>query len=340
MAHSAPSWWAARNLKAACLLPLSFLFSTVSALRRLAWRCGIFKAQRIPVPVIVVGNVAAGGSGKTPVVIWLVEALRRKGFTPGIVSRGYGGTAIAPRAVRSGDSPNDTGDEPLLLVARTAAPMWIGRKRAEVALALLAANPEVNVIVTDDGLQHYALDRDVEIVVLDENVLGNGWPLPAGPLREPLSRVRKAHLAILHGELSRHTHAAIGAVPTATMSLRPAALYRLQEPTDVVDVDVFQGMRLKAVAGIGRPERFFETLRGTGLSLADTRAFPDHHQFASQDFSEFRNDIVMTEKDAVKCQSFAKDNWYSLIVGARLSESFWSRFQAKLVSHSDKRLNV
>jgi tetraacyldisaccharide 4'-kinase len=317
MPRSTPFWWANRGPLAWPQLPFAALFALVSAVRRFAWHIGLFHSQRLPVPVIVVGNVAVGGSGKTPVVIWLAEALRQHGWVPGIISRGYGGRAAVPTAVLPRSEPAEVGDEPVLISRRTGVPMWIGSDRPAVGKALLAAHPQVNVIISDDGLQHYRLERDVEIVVLDERILGNTLPLPAGPMRESLRRVRDAHLAILHGESSARTRAAIGAVPAVSMSLKAGRFYRLQEPAEQKDAAELQPLTLKALAGIGRPERFFESLRGLGLEPRDTRAFPDHHVFSARDLAlDGADALLMTEKDAIKCRPIAPEQTWVLPVDA------------------------
>jgi tetraacyldisaccharide 4'-kinase len=302
-------------------LPFAALFVVVSTLRRLAWRMGCFKSQRLSARVVVVGNVAAGGSGKTPVVIWLTNMLRQQGWTPGIISRGYGGRVALPTAVMSMSDPGEVGDEPVLLSRRTGVPVWIGHDRPAVGRALLSAHPQVDVIISDDGLQHYRLARDVEIVVLDERVLGNALPLPAGPLREPLRRVRKAHLAVLHGESSARTHAAIGDVPMVNMSLKAGRFYRLQDSAQQIDASQLRLVKLKAVAGIGRPERFFESLRALGLAPRDMRAFPDHHAFSARDLAlDGADALLMTEKDAIKCRAIAPEQTWVLPVDADIDE--------------------
>src|SRR5690606_5364172 len=182
--------WMRRGLLAWCLLPLACLFGLMAGLRRGFYRLGWLKSTRLPVPVIVVGNLFVGGTGKTPMVIFLVEALRAAGYQPGVISRGYGSKESAPQAVTSASSPQAAGDEPLLIAQRTGCPVMVGRDRAAAAQALLARHPQVDLIISDDGLQHYALGRDVEIVLFDARGGGNGWLMPAGPLREPLSRPR------------------------------------------------------------------------------------------------------------------------------------------------------
>jgi len=319
MPRSTPFWWANRGPLAWPQLPFAVLFSLLSSARRFAWHIGLFHEQRLPVKVIVVGNVAVGGSGKTPVVIWLAEALRQQGWIPGIISRGYGGRAAVPTPVLPRSDPAEVGDEPVLISRRTGVPTWIGRDRPAVGRALLAAHPQVNVIISDDGLQHYRLARDVEIVVLDERILGNILPLPAGPMREPLRRVRQSQLAILHGESSARTRAAIGTVPTVGMALVPGRFYRLHEPSEQADAVQLKALTLKALAGIGRPERFFESLRELGLEPRDTRAFPDHHVFSVRDLAlDGADALLMTEKDAIKCRAIAPEQTWVLPVDAHI----------------------
>jgi len=265
-----PVWWSKRAWNAILWLPLAGLFFGVSALRRLAYRTGWLRAESLPVPVIVVGNIAAGGSGKTPVVIWLAAALRARGFSPGILSRGYGGQVQAPTAVQTDSDPQIVGDEPVLLARRTACPLWIARDRVAAGRALLAVHPEVNVLITDDGLQHYRLARSAEIVVLDETILGNAWPLPAGPLREPISRLANVQLLICNGVVSPRLQGLLPPVPQVSMHLRAQQFYRLNAPMERRDVTDFTGLRLHALAGIGHPERFFASLRGLGLRLEST----------------------------------------------------------------------
>lgn len=267
-------------------------------------------AQRLPVPVVVVGNITVGGSGKTPVVIALVEALRAAGFRPGIISRGYGGSLRGVHEVPLDGEASVSGDEPVLMKIRTNAPVVVGRDRVAAA-RLLCERHAVDVIVSDDGLQHYRLARDVEIVVVDgRRRFGNGRLLPAGPLREPESRLDLADIMLVNGKRGPDelgfdldlgdAHALDGS------SSRPLAS--------------FAGMTVHAVAGIGHPPRFFDALRDRGLDVIE-HAFPDHHAFAQSDlaFSD-GNPVLMTEKDAVKCRKFAAPNWFSVPVDIELPQ--------------------
>jgi tetraacyldisaccharide 4'-kinase len=321
MASTAPSWWSRRGPAAWPWLPLAALFAGVSAVRRHLYRRGALASQKLPVPVVVVGNVAAGGSGKTPAAIWLAESLRRRGLSPGIVSRGYGGRVEGPAQVLPESSPHDVGDEPLLLARRCKVPVFIGRDRVAAARSLLAAHPEVDVLITDDGLQHYRLQRDIEIVVVDEKMLGNAWPLPAGPLREPLSRAADATLVLAHGPLSAPVRAALGEVPVFDMSLLAGRWYRLADPAERRDARDFAGLRTRAVAGIGRPQRFFDTLRAQGVRPDAMQAYPDHHAFTARDLAvEGFDAVLMTEKDAIKCTPFAPAQTWVLPVNALISD--------------------
>ncbi|MGH8618255.1 MAG: tetraacyldisaccharide 4'-kinase [Burkholderiales bacterium] len=304
------------------LLPLSGLFALLIALRRALFRAGLFRAHRLPVPVIVVGNLTVGGSGKTPLVLWLAARLLAQGHRPGIISRGYGGTAAGPRAVAPGDDPAIVGDEPALLAARAGVPVWIGADRAAAAAALLAAHPACDILVSDDGLQHYALARDFEIAVVDgARGFGNGWLLPAGPLREPLSRLTGVDAVVVNG-----TGTPDG-VPAGALHLRleGGTLRNLREPARSAPAAGFAGRPVHAMAGIGDPERFFRHLEALGLTIV-RHPFPDHHAYTAADLEVPATDlIVMTEKDAVKCAAFATERCWALPVEARVDEALAAR---------------
>lgn len=294
------------------LLPLSWLFGLVAALRRLAYRRGWRSSARLGVPVVVVGNLIVGGAGKTPLSLWLVEQLKAAGKHPGIISRGYGGQGQV-LAVTPQSDPARVGDEPVLLAARSGVPVFVGRRRADAGRALLAAHPEVDVLVCDDGLQHYALARDVEIVVSDRRGCGNGHLLPAGPLREPVSRLRGVDAVVVHAGAERLRDDAL------SMALLPGRFYALRNPAQQAGADQWAGRNIHAMAGIGHPERFFETLRGLGLSF-EAHPFPDHHAFVPDDFAFVGDDVLlMTEKDAVKCRPFYPGDAWVLPVTAQVS---------------------
>ena len=297
------------------LLPLSLLFWLVSSLRRALYRAGWKKIEQLPVPVIVVGNISVGGTGKTPLVIALVALLKDAGWRPGIISRGYQGKGRLPRHVTRDSEPTTMGDEPVLLVRKTGCPVWVGQNRVEAGQALLAHHPEVNIIVCDDGLQHYRLARDVEVVVIDAlRWFGNGQLLPAGPLREPVRRMRSADVVVINGwlpgaPLQRREF---------TMQLQGNLLYNLRNPELKAQPEIFVGQTLHAVAGIGHPLRFFKHLKKLGMHCEE-HPFPDHHAFTPQDFPWHESEaIVMTEKDAVKCVDFLGDNAWVLPVQAQL----------------------
>ena len=304
--------WYRLSWLSVALLPLAALFRLSANLRRLAYRIGVLRSERLPVPVIVVGNITAGGTGKTPLTLWLCGILQEQGFRPGIVSRGYGGrTSLL--AVTADSDPAAAGDEPVLLARRSRCPVWIGRDRVAAARALLAASPECDVIVCDDGLQHYRLQRDVEIVVLDgSRGLGNGLPLPAGPLRDGAARLRSVDAVVINGPGDPGLRTA----SRFDMSLEGSRFHNLLNPGHTASASEFQGRRLHAVAGIGNPSRFFGHLQRLGLSFT-AHAFPDHHPFAPADLDfENADEIIMTEKDAIKCQRFARENQWALSVDA------------------------
>ncbi len=285
--------------------PLAGLFLVLAGLRRLAYRYRLLPVHRLPVPVIVVGNISVGGTGKTPLTMWLVRSLQQAGWRPGIISRGYGGRHPGPAPVRPDSDPAAVGDEPLLLARRAGVPVWIGRRRAQAGRGLLAAHPEVNVLLADDGLQHYALARDLEIAVVDGvRRFGNGWPLPAGPLRELPRRLDTVDAVVVHGGDADWLQVR---APVYRMQLEPRRLRHLREADRTLPLDWLVGRQVQAVAGIGHPERFFTLLRSLG---ADVRphAYPDHHAFRDRDLPH--GTVVMTEKDAVKCTAFARaDDW-------------------------------
>ena len=311
-----PRVWAGRGLAACVLWPVSLLFWCVVRARAALYALGVLSSARVGVPVVVVGNVTAGGSGKTPVVIALCERLRAAGLSPGVVSRGYGGRARGVVEVGDQSLPVDVGDEPVLIARRTGCPVFVGRRRVDAARALLARHPEVDVLVADDGLQHLALGRDVEIVVMDERGVGNGWMMPAGPLREPVARLSRVDAIVMNGAVPDAAPATAG-VPRFAMRLAGASFYCLANPQVVRSATEFSG-GLHAVAGIGHPARFFEHLAGLGLAFS-AHPFPDHHAFVAQDLVFNESDaVLMTEKDAVKCAAFAREWMWVLRVDAQI----------------------
>ncbi|MDR1064001.1 MAG: tetraacyldisaccharide 4'-kinase [Azoarcus sp.] len=317
--RAAPSFWQRRGGPAALLLPASALFRCAAALRRWLYRRNILRRERLPAPVIVVGNISVGGSGKTPVVAWLAEELRKAGRHPGIISRGYGGNATASGQsclVDTDADPAFCGDEPALLARLTGCPVAIGKDRPAAARILLAAHPECDVIISDDGMQHYRLARTVEIAVLDEATLGNRWPLPSGPLREPLARLASVDLILVHGELSPWLRAALGAVAVAPMRLDGNRFRSIPDPSQWRDAAAFAGQRVHALAGIGQPQRFFDRLAAMGLEVVP-HPLPDHYRYRAADLAFAPGEPkLMTSKDAVKCAAFAPPDTWELPVRA------------------------
>ena len=306
--------WAHRGLLAWLLWPVSLLYGLAVAIRRWQFREGLMETHRVPACVIVVGNVVAGGAGKTPVVMALVRHLQARGLKVGVVSRGHGRSAQDCREVLSSSTTQEVGDEPALIHRDTGAPVFVAIRRVEAAQALLAKYPDTQVIVCDDGLQHYALQRDLEICVFDDRGIGNGFLLPAGPLREPWPRpaIRSRTTKNTHGKtqvgklwspietLLLHTgeHRAFKEGFTATRTL---AAHAIRSDGSVVPLAELRGQPLVALAAIAQPEKFFDMLRARGLTLAHTLALPDHYSFDSwsSPFHEVQT-LICTEKDAVK----------------------------------------
>ena len=281
------------------LWPLSLLYRAVTALRRGAYAIGWLRSGHAPVPVIVVGNLVVGGAGKTPTVMALVQALRAAGWTPGVVSRGHGRRGAQTLAVDDASLADDTGDEPLLICRRTQVPVWVGRRRLEAARALCAAHPEVNVLVADDGLQHLALAREVQVIVFDERGPGNGLLLPAGPLRQPLPRHLPVNSHVLYNA-ERPTTPWPGAL--AQRRLGGAVLlqdWRQGAAASPLALQALRGRPLLAAAGLASPQRFFGMLHAAGLDF-EVLALPDHHDFVRSPWPAGTADVLVTEKDAVK----------------------------------------
>lgn len=298
--------WLARGPLALALWPVSLPFRLLAALRRGCFRIGLLKSERLPVPVVVVGNIFIGGTGKTPLTIWLARQLRAAGLRPGVISRGHGGAEEAPREVLSSSSARDVGDEPLLIAARAGCPVVVGRRRAQAGRHLLALHPSVDVLIADDGLQHYALQRDVEIILFDGRGVGNGFTLPAGPLREPPSR-RRDVTVVNAPELTPALAQAVGGSPWQ-MRLAGDVAERLMDGGERLPLAAFAGRRILAAAGIGNPGRFFAMLRGAGLDVMEM-PLPDHHDFRDDPFQGVEADVILvTEKDAVKCRQLENIN--------------------------------
>lgn len=343
----APSFWETINPVSLLLWPLSVLFSWASQLRRLAYKKGFLSAHKLPVPVVIVGNIRVGGTGKTPIVITLAKELQKRGLRPGIISRGYAQsqesnqdshTAINGFEVLGNSSPATCGDEPVLmaeLLSSLNIPVFVGKKRYETGVALLKKYPTCDVIISDDGLQHYALARnparsggqDIEIVVRDARGDGNTFLLPAGPLREPKSRPRDVTLQTgldLKITQTNYLGASIYLIPVEL-----GQAYRLTDPEETLPLQSFVTKKVLAAAGLGHPQKFFDILNSTGLGIdpssdMKTLALPDHYSYETNPFEDHtlsdREAILITQKDAVKCKSFTDPRLWVVPLEAKLPE--------------------
>lgn len=310
--------WYGKTFLSLLLIPVSWLYTIFMMLRRLAYASGILPVQQVSVPVIVVGNITVGGAGKTPLIIWLAEFLKSQGLHPGVISRGYGGTAKQwPQQVRPDSNPFIVGDEPVLIAQRTHCPVAISPQRYAAAKAL-TEHTDCDVLLCDDGLQHYSLYRDIEIVVIDGiRRFGNGRCLPAGPLRESVTRLKRVNMLVCNGWGGKNEH------PMEYVTLNPRAL---NNDDKRIDIESFKNQTVHAVAGVSNPERFFSYLRGKKINIIK-HVFPDHHPYKTEDL-QFMDDlpVVMTEKDAVKCRSFADDKFWYLPIEAKMNNAFQHRF--------------
>ena len=321
------------------------LFSALVRRRRATYLGSAVDGPRHAVPVVVVGNITVGGAGKTPLTIALIEGLRARGFRPGVISRGYGRRATDVRRVTATDTADTVGDEPMLIALRTGAPVAVAPRRADAA-HLLERSGDVDLLIADDGLQHYALKRDIEVLVIDgRRGVGNGRLLPAGPLREPLSRVSACDFVVINAGADEQAPPSIPISPNSSEALLPvlnllharAATMHLASSAAVSLRDAarlpllaFAGQRVHAVAGIADPERFFAGLRRHGIDVVP-HPFPDHHAFAATDlvFDE-ELPVLMTEKDAVKCGALARENCYSVPIDAVLPTRLLDALAARL----------
>ena len=313
------------------LLPLSWLYCAVSSIRRKLYLSGVLERVKADVPVVVIGNIVAGGSGKTPLLIALCEYVKKRGFKPGVVSRGYGGSFTGVKQLSDGDTAALVGDEPLMIYRRTGVPVVIGSDRASAVERLLAEN-DCDIVFSDDGMQHYRMARDMEIAVVDAGRrFGNGLCLPAGPLRERVSRLDDVDLVVYNG----------GSDALASYKLQALNFDKLDANTERSLSDFKAGLEtskpLHAVAGIGNPPRFFNQLRSLGFVIVE-HAYADHHHYQQQDFEGWAQDcIVMTEKDAVKCDRLdLTDAWY-LQVDAVFSETLETELAARLLPLLEQR---
>ncbi|WP_127957974.1 tetraacyldisaccharide 4'-kinase [Serratia microhaemolytica] len=317
--------WSGRSPLYLLLLPLSWLYGLVSTLIRLSYRYGWRASWRAPVPVVVVGNLTAGGNGKTPLVIWLVQQLQQQGYRVGVVSRGYGGKAEHyPLLVGPETTSEQAGDEPVLIYQRTAAAMSIAPQRVAAVQALLERH-QVDIVITDDGLQHYALQRDFELVVIDGvRRFGNGWWLPAGPMRERASRLQQVDACVTNGGTAQPGEIAMQLLPQSAVNLLTG------ERRPVVELQ-----RVVAMAGIGHPARFFTTLAQLAVNVEQQVPFADHQAYTLAQLSTLAGDeqvLLMTEKDAVKCRTFAQANWWYLPVDAQLPVAQGERLVQRIIA--------
>jgi len=316
------TYWYSQNPVVWLLLPVSAIYCLLVFLRHVFYQTGIFKSYKLSTPVIIVGNITVGGTGKTPLLIALCDFLKQQGYRPGIVSRGYGGEFVGEHWVDENDDASIIGDEPYLILKRTQCPLVVGRDRVAAARLLLDKS-DCNIILSDDGLQHYRLQRDIEIAIVDTGrQFGNGFCLPSGPLRERVSRLKKVDIVVDHC-----TDDAACRDDNFSLKFSDAINLKTHETRSV---ESFKEYPVHAVAGIGHPSRFFNQLKNNGLDVV-THDYPDHHKFSNSDLS-FDDDypVLMTEKDAVKCQSFLADNLWSVPVNANLSEYFCQQLLARL----------
>ncbi len=309
-------WYSKKNLVSLALLPLAGLFCLIVKIRQYAYKREWLRSKNFPVPIIVVGNITVGGTGKTPLVIWLAQFLKKQGFNPGIISRGYGGSnKSSPQAVFADSDPQLVGDEPVLIARHSGCPVAVAPKRS-AAVEYLLDKYDCNLIISDDGLQHYALQRDIEIAVVDaQRGYGNERCLPAGPLREQLSRLKTVDCIITKG---------------IELQYEIQELRRVSDDKIVKPITALANQKVHAIAAIGNPSGFFQNLRQYGLKL-DCHEFRDHHIYDEHDIVFDDNlPVIMTEKDAVKCKKFAKPQHWYLPITAKLPESFKAQIKKKL----------
>lgn len=342
MSEKVNRFWYQRRLNILLwpLIPLAILFSFFAFIRRLAFRIGLKKVYTPSVPTLIVGNISVGGTGKTPLTILLADTLRKAGHTPVIVSRGYGGKGPFPQIVTASSDAYQVGDEPLMLATVTGSTVVVSPSRVQAA-QIAVEQCGATVIIADDGMQHYALGRHLEIAVVDASRgFGNGWRLPCGPLREGRSRLKKVDYVMVNGAKNDvDVAASLGSL--ANTIKKPVPMYldahSWRRVSDHSEIETPDGESVVAVAGIGNPQRFFSVLGTQGLEVMESRVFPDHHQYAASDFYSVSNlyPVVMTEKDAVKCQAFSRPHWYYLKVGAVLPEAVLSEIVQRVQELSD-----
>ena len=316
--------WKDRNPIAWALWPLSLIYCAVCEVRRYAFKVGILPVSYYKRPIIVVGNMTVGGSGKTPLTLWLVEHLRKSGYTPGVVARGYGRRhSRKSRIVTVKSTVAKVGDEPLMIAQRTNVPVAVANRRKD-AVNLLLRRYNCDIFVCDDGLQHYALNSDITIAMIDGDVrFGNSFCLPAGPLRERSSRIKSYDFQLIKG--SGHDNEWV-------MGIKVGEVSNILDPENTQRLEDIKGEKIQAVCGIGNPDSFFAVLTEAELDF-DLHPYPDHFDFEARDFEEFASSeamVLMTEKDAVKCKKFAKPNWWYLSITAAPPENFIQALDSRL----------
>jgi len=307
------------------LLPLSAIFWLISTLRRKAYQWGVFTQIQLSVPVIVVGNISVGGNGKTPVVLWLIQRCKTLGFTVGVISRGYGGKAKHyPLILDENTNTAEAGDEPVMIYQRTGVKIAVGSNRIASAEQLI--NQGCDIIISDDGLQHYRLGRTIELAIVDgKRCFGNQYLIPAGPLREGLWRLKTVDHIIVNGDKNIFALTTDLSKKLKTIEMTLKASYFVNMVTaERLSIEQFlqEHSKVNAIAGIGAPQRFFDTLSANRFNLEKQKAFVDHYVYKVEDFAGFsvESPLIMTEKDAVKCQSFAKNHWWYLAVDAEFND--------------------
>lgn len=324
------------------MLPLTFVFSLLSALRKTFYRLNVFSSLKTPVPVIVVGNITVGGTGKSPVVSYIVKCLLEHGYKPGVISRGYKSkNIIYPYILQSTDVATIVGDEPYMLFNQLDVPVCVGSDRI-ASVSHLVNSCSVDVVVSDDGLQHYRMQRDIELAVIDgERGVGNGFLLPAGPLREPISRLNEVDFVLSNGDDSSWLAGySFLLSPTVMINLKSGESLSVGEWIEQYSQEYVKGaVTVHRVAGLGNPQRFFRTMDDLGIT-GRNHDYPDHHMYKASDL-DFGNDlIVMTEKDAVKCKELSVSNenriWY-LKVDVKIDEAFGKELLSLLSKYIEKR---
>ena len=323
-------FWYSRSWIAWLLCPFSLLFWLITTVRRALFRLNLLKSYRAPIPVVIVGNLSVGGNGKTPAVIWLVQELTKCSLNVGVISRGYGSKAKNyPLLVTPTSDPIEAGDEPVLIATRTQAPVCISPNRQQ-AIECLLQHTKCDVIISDDGLQHYKLQRDFELVIMDaERGLGNGFLLPSGPLRELPSRLKNVDIIITNGSENQYSDAVMTLKPQYAVNLVTKAQRPLNEFSQAT-----------AIAGIGNPPRFFTMLQQYGIQLMETQAFQDHQSFSPELFAKFDKNrpLLMTEKDAVKCMTFAEEPWWYVPITTEIQGEKAQQFIQKIVQKCGQKM--